>query len=271
MRFVRSADGTSIGYESHGSGPPVVLVAGALCDRSANRPLAEELARRDRTGVTYDRRGRGASEDGGSPGVDREVEDLAAVVDDLGRPPAIYGHSSGAGLALRAVAAGVSATHLVLHEAPFNVDDPDAERVTQEYRRQLDRLLDDQRDEDAVELFLRTVGAPDDLVDEMRREPWWPGMVGLAPSLVHDSEAMGDRHGATVPSHLLAQVHAPTLVLHGDASPPWMLDVARQLVDGLPDASLEILAGQEHVVPADVLAPVLDRFLALPTELGSRR
>jgi uncharacterized protein YdhG (YjbR/CyaY superfamily) len=176
-------------------------------------PLAEELARRDRSGVTYDRRGRGSSGEDGPASVDREIEDLAALVDELGEAPAMYGHSSGAALALRAVATGVSVTHLVLHEAPFNLDEPDARRVSQEYRRQLDRLLEEGRHEGAVELFMRTVGAPAEVIGGMRSEPWWPGLVALGRSLVHDSEAMGDRHGATVPSELLSRVAAPTLVL----------------------------------------------------------
>jgi pimeloyl-ACP methyl ester carboxylesterase len=262
MQLVASDDGTQIAYESFGEGPPVLLVGGALCDRNSSLPLARELANHGLSGVTYDRRGRGDSTDAGGPGIDNEVADIAALVRALGRPAALYGHSSGAALALHAAARGIETTHLILHEAPYNLDDPHAREASARYRDELDVLLGADDAAGAALHFLRTVGAPEEVVAGMRAEPWWPGMVATAPTLVHESEVMGDRQGGTVPADILRQVAVPTLVVYGDASPPWMLEVARQLVDGLPDATLRILEGEEHVVAPEVLAPVLATFLA---------
>lgn len=262
MQRVTSEDGTQLAYESFGEGPPVLLVGGALCDRNSSLPLAEELAKHGLTGVTYDRRGRGDSTDAGGPGIDNEVADIAALVRALERPPALYGHSSGAALALHAAARGIETTYLILHEAPYNLDDPDAKEASARYRDELDVLLGVDDGAGAALHFLRTVGAPEEVVAGMQAEPWWPGIVATAPTLVHESEVMGDRQGGTVPTDILHQVSVPALVLYGDASPPWMLDVARQLVDGLPDAALRILEGEEHVVAPEVLAPILTTFVA---------
>jgi pimeloyl-ACP methyl ester carboxylesterase len=266
METTRSADGTTIAFERCGAGPPVLLVGGALCDRAANRPVAEELSRRGLTGVTYDRRGRGDSGAGGVPQVSREIEDIAAIVGLLDQPTALYGHSSGAALALRAVTDGVPVSHLVLHEAPYNPDEAEARKLSASYRHELDRLLADGRAAEAAALFVRTVGTPAEAVEAMRSEPWWAEIVAVAPTLAHDSEAMGDLEGASVPIELLHRVPVPTLVLYGDRSPPWMLQVAEQLATGITDGRLEILEGQEHVVAPEVLAPVLERFLRIAAD-----
>lgn len=272
MEQTRSTDETTIAYERFGAGLPIVVVGGALCDRTANRPLAEELGRRDLCGVTYDRRGRGASGAADGYAIEHEVDDLAALIDAVGAPAALYGHSSGAALALRAAAAGLPLTHLVLHDAPFNRDEPDARAVSQAYRRELEALIGEGRHDDATQLFLRTVGAPDDAIARMRTEPWWRAMVALGPTLLHDSEVMGDGHGGTVPSELLTSVAVPTLVVYGGDNPPWMLDIAKQLADGIADATLEILKGEDHVVASDVLAPILHGFLTSRTaSAGSPR
>jgi pimeloyl-ACP methyl ester carboxylesterase len=261
MKQITSADGTTIAYERFGSGHPIVLVGGALCDRTAHRPLAEELGRRGFTGVTYDRRSRGSSGSTGSPALQREIDDLSALVNALGGSVAVYGHSSGAALALHAAANSRSITHLVVHEAPFNPDEPEARAESQAYHHQLVALLDEDRPDEAVEFFMRTVGTPDEAIADMQAEPWWPGLVALAHSLLHDSEVMGDRAGGTLPSGILDSVSTPTLVIYGDQSPPWMLDVAEQLVDGLPDGALRVLPGEDHVVPPETLAPVLGVFV----------
>lgn len=117
MNTVKSADGTPIVFDRLGDGPPVVLVTGALCDRSATRALAEELARTF-TVINYDRRGRGDSDDTAPYAVQREIEDLAALITEAGGTAAVYGHSSGAALALHAAAHGLPITRLVLHEPP---------------------------------------------------------------------------------------------------------------------------------------------------------
>src|SRR5215203_7086866 len=121
MDKVTSSDGTSIAFERLGDGPPVIVVCGAMCDRALMRPTAEELAKYF-TVFNYDRRGRGDSGDTAPYAVEREIEDIAALIDEAGGSAFVYGHSSGAGLALHAAAHGLPIARLVLHEPPFVPD-----------------------------------------------------------------------------------------------------------------------------------------------------
>src|SRR6266851_3768725 len=122
MPNVISKDGTSIVFDRVGHGPPLMLVLGAFNDRSAGVGLAECLAPHF-TVINYDRRGRGASGDNLPYAVDREIDDLAALIADVGGAAAVFGYSSGAGLSLRAAAAGLPITKLTLYDAPYMVGD----------------------------------------------------------------------------------------------------------------------------------------------------
>src|SRR3712207_1174069 len=121
METVTSSDGTIIAFDRLGDGPPVIAVCGAMCDRALMRPTAEELAKRF-TVFNYDRRGRGDSGDSQPYAAEREIEDLAALIAEAGGSASVYGHSSGAGLALHAAAADVPIARLVLHEPPYAPD-----------------------------------------------------------------------------------------------------------------------------------------------------
>lgn len=274
LSTVTSADGTTIAYEVHGTGRSLVVVGGALCDRDRLRDTALALAAHA-TVVTYDRRGRGASGDapggpragagGSAAALAREVEDLAALVAAVspgGAPVAVYGHSSGAALALHAAAAGVPVSRLLLHEPPFGPDTEEQRRAAADYVAGLDAALDEGRNKAAVALFLRVTGLPAEVVDGMRGEPWFAAMAAMAPSLRYDSAAMGDRDGGTVPRDVAGRVAAPTLVRVGGRSPDVMLASARSLVAALPAGRLRVLDGEEHVVPPERLAPVVGAFLA---------
>jgi pimeloyl-ACP methyl ester carboxylesterase len=115
----------------------------------------------------------------------------------------------------------------------------------------------------AVELFMTTVGAPPEVIGQMRNEPWWAGMEAIAPTLAYDSEVMGDSsRGGTIPVDLVGRVTVPTLVLCGGASPAWMIDIGRQIADAMPNGQQCVLEGQEHVVAPEVLAPVVAEFFA---------
>jgi pimeloyl-ACP methyl ester carboxylesterase len=257
---VTSGDGTSIAFERFGEGSPVILVGGATTDRAMIRPLAEELAK-DFTVINYDRRGRGDSGDTPPYAVEREVEDVGALIAEAGGQASVYGHSSGAVLALHAAAHGLPVARLVMHEPPFAPDRDEERRTSREYGERLRTILAEGRRGDAAALFMTTVGMPEEMVEEMRGEPWWTRMEAVAPTLLYDSEVMGDisREG-TIPTELLGAVGAPTLVLCGGASPGWMIDVGRQVAEGLPDGRIDVLEGQEHVVPPEMLAPVLAKF-----------
>ena len=261
--FATSADGTRIAYETTGSGPALVLVDGALCDRANGhaRPLAEALSG-SFTVHAYDRRGRGESGAGESAyAVDREVEDLAAVIEAAGGHALVFGASSGAALALRAADAGLPIDGLVAYEAPFIVDgthpphDPDLGRLTQE-------LVDAGRHDKAVALFLRTVGVPAPFLVLMRLMPVWKKLCALAPTLPHDYAIVSEhQQGRPLPAGLYDGVTAPTLVIAGGKSPAYMKNAQAAVAGAVPGARLETLPGQMHIVKPAATAPVVTDFL----------
>ncbi len=263
MNQVKSADGTLIAYDRlGGDGVPLIVVGGATCDRSVTRDTAEALAEQMPV-VNYDRRGRGDSGDTAPYSVLREVEDLAALVEAAGGQAAVYGHSSGAALVMHAAASGVPMTKIVLHEAPYGPDTEESRRATREYGEQVRGLLAAGRDGDALALFFRLTGMPAEVVEGLRGEPWWRRLEANAPTLAYDSEVMGDLvRGGTLCEELPAAIHAPTLVISGGASPDWMIATGQRIADLIPRARHEVLAGRQHVVPPEILAPVVAAFLA---------
>src|SRR5215211_7319219 len=250
MDKVTSRDGTPIAFDRLGDGPPVILVCRAICDRALMHPTAEELAKHF-TVFNYDRRGRGDSGDTAPYAVEREVEDIGALVAEAGRTPSVYGHSSGAGLALHAAAHGLPISRLVLHEPPYNPDgDEDRRRATRKEAERIKTLLAEDRRGEAVEYLWRSIAMPQEMVDQVRRTPRWAELEAMAPTMAHDSEIMGDiSKGGAVPTDLLDAVSIPTLVLVGGASPEWMIDVGRHVADALLNGRLGVLEGREHVVP----------------------
>ena len=182
MDTVRSADGTTIAFDRTGDGPPLIIVGGALSDRAAAAPLAEILSG-DFTVVAYDRRGRGNSSDTPPYAVEREVEDLAALLDAVGGSGSVLGHSSGAALAIEAVVRGLPITRLAAYEPPFIVDDS-RPALPAGYDEHLDELLAEGRRGDAVAYFMTAgVGLPTAMVDQMRGAPMWPAMEALAHTI----------------------------------------------------------------------------------------
>lgn len=260
MPTVTSADGTPIAYEIHGAGPAVILVDGAMCFRGGGpmRPIGEALSGRS-TAVLYDRRGRGESGDTLPFAVDREIEDIDALIDAAGGRAALFGISSGGALALRAAAAlgPERVIALAVYEVPFMP--PTALDGAAEYTAALADALAGGDPDAAVAAFLRRVGTPEPAIAGARRSPAWPGMVAIAPTLAYDDAAMGD---STVPITLAAGLGIPTLTLVGGASPEFLSYGVRTLADAVPDARFEVVDGQDHDVAADAVAPHLLRFLA---------
>jgi|SRR5215217_429047 len=261
MNKVTSADGTPIAFDRLGDGLPVIVVGGAMCDRALTGPTAEEFAKHF-TVFNYDRRGRGDSGDTAPYAVEREIEDLGALIAEAGGTASVYAHSSGAGLALHAAAHALPISRLVLHEPPYVPEDEEWKGISRAYAENLKAMLCEGRCGEALELFFTTVGMPREMVGGMRQTPRWAELEAMGPTLAYDSEIMGDSAGGTVPTDLVGRVMTESLVLVGGASPAWMIDVGRQVADALPNGRLSILEGQEHVVPPGVLVPVLAEFFA---------
>jgi pimeloyl-ACP methyl ester carboxylesterase len=257
---VRSSDGTTLAFDRSGDGPPLVLVGGALSDRFAAAALAGHLAERF-TVIAYDRRGRGDSGDTAPYAVDREVDDLLALIVDAGGSAFMFGHSSGAALALEAAAHGLPIAKLALYEPPFIVDESRPE-VPRDYVTRVEELVTADRRGDAVEYFMTVaVGMPADLVTQMRSSPMWPSMEALAHTIPYDGRVMGDAvAGSPEPLERWASVTIPTLVMDGGASPDWQHNAVGALVDVLPNVRHRTLEGQGHGPADEVLAPALIEF-----------
>lgn len=260
MKTVNSADGTKIAYDKEGAGPALILIDGAMCTRSSgSKPELVSLLSRHFAVHSYDRRGRGDSGDTLPYAAGREIEDIGALIDDAGGTAYLYGHSSGACLALEAaVKLGSKVTGLALYDAPYN-DDPAAQQAWREYVKQLTEALAGGRRGDAVALFMRYVGMPDSQLDGMRQTPFWPAAEAIAPTLAYDhAGVIGE--DASVPTELAARVLGPALVMNGGAGFPFMNDTARALSRAMPHARHRTLEGQTHDMNPGVLAPVLVEF-----------
>jgi pimeloyl-ACP methyl ester carboxylesterase len=262
VKTTRSRDGTTIAYETNGSGPSLVLVDGALCTRTIGpgKGLARRLAK-DFTVFNYDRRGRGDSSDAARYAVEREVEDLEAVVDAAGGEAYVFGQSSGAVLALHAAARLPQITRLTVHEAPFVVDDT-RPATGPGYQEELTDLLAREQRGDAVRLFLKLVGLPSALIAAMRLTPLWPKLKAIAHTLPYDALiTVEHQQGHALSAEQWAGVKQPVLVLCGGDSDAWMQNGMRQLADVLPDGTYRVLPGQTHNLRPKVVAPELARFL----------
>jgi len=256
MRTVRSADGTEIAFDQTGQGPPVILVVGAFNDRSTGAPLANALEAQ-MTVLNYDRRGRGASGDTQPYAVEREVEDLDALIREAGGAAGVFGYSSGANLALEAAAHGLNITKLALYDAPFVVGD-DLPRPPKEIATQLAKLISANRRGDAVELYqTKLVGIPEPVVAQLRNAPFRPALEAIAHTLVYDATVVGD---LTLPTDRLRTIKAPTLAVYGSHSPALMGPAAKALAGALPNGQARALDGQSHDIVPSALAPVLLEF-----------
>jgi pimeloyl-ACP methyl ester carboxylesterase len=255
-----SKDGTPIGFDRIGNGPPVILIDGALCYRGIGQSgqLAELLARYF-TVFTYDRRGRGGSGDTAPYVVEREIEDIAALLSEAGGAAFLWGMSSGAVLALEAASRLSGIKKLALYEAPFIVD---GSRSTPErdWVRIAEALAANRRSE-AVKLFLKSVGVPAFFIAVMPLMPMWSKLKAIAHTLPYDGTIVGDnQRGKPLPAGRWASVTVPALVMDGGKSPAWMRQGNRSLADVLRNARYQTIEGQTHVLKPKVHAPILVEF-----------
>jgi pimeloyl-ACP methyl ester carboxylesterase len=269
METVTSKDGSRIAYDRLGSGPAVILVAGALGYRKFKK--MEELAKLlagSCTVINYDRRGRGDSTEVKPFALEREIEDIAALIEAAGGSASLWGWSSGGALALRAAGRGIGVERVSVYEVPFIVT-PAAERPTPDYGERLDELVAAGDRSAAVRHFMRNaIGVPAPFVALMRLTPMWKDLKATAHTLPYDWAALGKHrmYGAPLDPQEWASVTVPTLVAYGAKSAPVLQQGSRALAEVLPNAELRELEGVGHNVKMGALAPVLVEFFTRETD-----
>src|ERR671937_1683566 len=248
MRTLSSKDGTTIAFDQSGTGPALILVGGAFEQRALDTETAKlaalPLLAQHFTVIHYDRRGRGDSTDTQPYAVEREIEDIEALIDEAGGSAFLFGISSGAALAMEAaIKLGGKVNKLAMYEAPYNSDEA-ARQAWMTYRKQLAELLAADRRGDAVVLFMMLVGMPAEHVPGMRQHPMWPMFEAVAPTLAYDAAVLGE--DASVPTERAARVTVPALVMDSGASYPFMHVAAVALADAMPIGRHRTLEGQTH-------------------------
>lgn len=257
---VVSRDGTAIAFSRLGQGPPLILVDGAFCfrDNGPTPKLAPLLAQRF-TVFAYDRRGRGESADTAPYSVEREVEDLATLMGAAGGSAFVFGMSSGAGIVLRAGASDMRVKRIALYEPPFVADDNDSPRRFDRETGDLQRLAAAGRRGEAVMYYMTEVfGAPKLAIYGMRAvmRRAWRKNESVAHTLPYDLAILDDWSVLTAGS----AITMPTLVVGGAKSPPVLQRAVSTVCEAVPHAQRKMLAGQNHNVSMEVLAPVLEEF-----------
>lgn len=256
-RFVSARDGTPIAWWSAGSGPPMLLVHGAMSDH--RRWRIRSHLEPYRTVHVMDRRGRGMSGDGAAWSFDLEVDDVVAVVEVLSEeaaaPVDVLGHSFGGALCLRAAARTTSVGRLVLYEPALN-EPP----VPAPVLHRMEALLAEGRHEETVQLMMREIVLmPESDIEVLMAQPTWPARVATAPTLpreVADLMTWRPEEGA--------DVVVPTLLIQGADSPSFVREATEMIASSVPDARVVVLEGQQHVadqIVPDVFADVVLDFL----------
>jgi pimeloyl-ACP methyl ester carboxylesterase len=256
MEFAKSADGTRIAWYAGGSGPALIVVNGALSDHNTTDALRHWLEPTF-TVVGYDRRGRGASGDSRPYAAAREIEDLDAVIGAVGGPVFLYGHSSGAVLALEGAMNGLPIAKLAVNEPPYII--PGTRPLpSPETNGQLALLAEHGNRAAMVDLFLREcVGVPGGFVRQMEQSPQWPAMLEVAPSLRYDALLMGRFE---LPQTRISSIGVKTLVLAGGASFDWIITTARTIADLIPRAEYQVMPGQQHAPAPHIVCQHLTGF-----------
>ena len=259
MKKVLSKDGTAIAYDQTGKGRPVIMVDGALCSRTSGPGMSlAPLLSQHFTVFVYDRRGRGDSGNTLPYAVEREVEDIAALIKEAGGPVHLFGHSSGAVLALQAAASGLNVEKVAAYEPPY-VASGNGPRPPEDAATQLARLASAGRRSDALDYWMvKMIGQKAEDVASMRNAPFWPALEALAHTLAYDTTILGNW---AVPAWM-ASVRVPALVMDGGASPEYMRQAAQAVAKAIPQAQYRTLEGQTHGVAPEAIAPLLVEFFS---------
>ncbi|MFA6440210.1 MAG: alpha/beta hydrolase [Bacteriovoracaceae bacterium] len=260
MNTVISKDGTTIAYDKIGNGQPIILIDGALCYRSFGpMPKIAPLLAKHFTVFMYDRRGRGDSTDKKPYSVEREVEDIEALMNEAGGSAFLLGLSSGAGLAICAAEKGLKIKKMALYEPPF-VWDKNSGKPAVDHEAALKKILATGQRGKAVKYFMVTmVGAPAIAAFIMQLMPMWKKLKAVAHTLPYDSAIMGNW---SVPEEKISSITIPTLIAGGGKSPATLRNPVELIAKLLPNGTLKVLEGQTHNVSADVLAPILVEYFS---------
>jgi pimeloyl-ACP methyl ester carboxylesterase len=266
--LVTSADGTTIAYSAWGSGEPIVIIDGATAHRATTPENAQaaELLADDFLVINYDRRGRGESGDTDPYTVEREFEDLAAIIDQAagGGPATVFAWSSGGLMALNAAQSGVATARLALFEPPVVVDDS-RPPLPDDYVERLDAAVAAGRRGDAVQLFMTAAaGIPDDegMFAGLRASDMWPGLEAIAHTIAYDGRQVGDTmSGRPLRADLWDKIEIPVLVMYGTGTWPYLITGSQAVADHLPTATLKPVPGENHSTTPDVLAAALREFI----------
>lgn len=267
MQTVISADGTTIAYDVYGQGEPVILVEGAFCGRhfGPTNKLAAELGKHFRV-YHYDRRARGDSSPSTDYQLERELEDLRALIAVTGGRPALIGFSSGACLAIEAAAAGLPISRLAFYEPPYMVG-PKARKVPADFEQDVQKLVAEGRNGDAVAYFMtKLIGMPSIFLLPMKLTKMWPTLTAQASSLPFDMEAV---NGFVPPEARMRGIKVPALGIYGSKTMPVLKD-STTLCATTIGADLVVLPGQTHEVKAEAIAPTLiDFFNGVPSRVAA--
>jgi pimeloyl-ACP methyl ester carboxylesterase len=255
---VTSQDGVKIAFEKTGNGPAIILVGGALSDRSGGKPLAAQLGGHF-TVYSVDRRGRGESTDAKTYAVEREIEDLAVLIKDGGGSAFLYGVSSGAALALQTAAklGPGKVPKLALYEPPYGADDEKQKETFSGQKQRTNELIKTGKPGDAAAYFLAAIGTPPDALQKLQASPAWEPMKKTDFTLAYDYAVLGD---GTVPETIARSIAVPTLVIDGEKTMEFMHATADRLANLIPGAKRKTLKGQTHQAAPEVVAPVLIEF-----------
>ncbi|GAA0440272.1 MAG: alpha/beta fold hydrolase [Bacillota bacterium] len=258
MKTTRSKDGTMLAYDTYGKGPALIFITGATCFRSFAPVLHDaKVFAEEFTVYNYDRRGRGNSGNTMPYAMERELEDIEAMIDVAGGRANIYGHSSGAILALEAtIRLGQKVKKLVMYDPAYSNDEANQEEF-KALSQGLYRLLDSGKHDQAIRIFLEGIGTPKEVIMGMQQSPQWETMVALAPTLAYDTTLALDLPPVT----RAARLTTPTQIIVGEESPTSIHDTANQLSKAIPNSAYFQLEGQDHMPNPEMLLPVLSRFL----------
>jgi pimeloyl-ACP methyl ester carboxylesterase len=256
--FATSRDGTRIAYDADGSGPPVILVGGAMQFRgfdSNTVAMAKLLAARGYTVINFDRRGRGESAQAPSFTLADTIDDLRALIEAAGAPAALFGSSSGGSICLAAAAAGLPVTAMVLWETPLGDElGTDSAANLAGLREKLAAGNGD----DVIAYYMKDM--PPEWLEGARNSPGWPVMTAMGPSLEPDTESLAWAQSAPR-AELWAPIQAPTLAVVGEQTLPIMPPAAESIAANVPHGSSDTIPAANHSWEPDVMAGCIAEFL----------